>query len=285
MKWTPEREDELRTFWREPGATIVSVAHKMGLTRGSVDGKSRVMGLQFHRPSGGSGGRRVGIGSPADVLGTTVFQNMIRHPDDNVLKSADNQRKIGRMIRKGKWKGFAVFSLTLEERKTCPRSCQEWLSCYGGNMGRSVRYEHGAALETEIWKELRYLQGKHPQGFAIRLHLLGDFYSVEYVRFWERALDKFPALHVFGYTARNWKAGNPDPIGVAVADLRDRCWDRFAVRTSGAHSGPRTKVIEHARDKGKSVICPAQTHERTCSSCALCWDPAFKNKSISFLRH
>jgi hypothetical protein len=191
---------------------------------------------------------------------------------------------LGPFVRKGKWKGFPIFSLTLEERATCPRTCSQWLTCYGNNMGRSIRYEAGPVLEAQIWRELIALQKQEPQGFVVRLHILGDFYSVNYVRMWKRALQTFPALHVFGYTARNSLPGrkNPDPIGVAIEDLRTRMWDRFAVRTSGAHTGPRTKVIADEKDKGDAIVCPAQTRGRTCATCALCWST---RKPIAFLQH
>lgn len=279
--WTEAREAELKALWAIHEGRITRIAKQMGLTRGCVDGKSRLLGLQFHVSDRG---RVIFPGSDADAYATTVYPNRVRQPDHNVLKSGANQRKLGAIVRKGKWKGFPIFSLTLEERATCPRSCRQWLNCYGNNMGRSIRYEAGAALEAQLWRELIELQRQDPKGFVVRLHILGDFYSVEYVRFWERALKAFPALHVFGYTARNNLPGrrNADPIGVAVEDLRSRMWDRFAVRTSGAYSGPRTKVIQEARHKGEAIICPAQTNNRTCATCALCWTT---KKPIAFLQH
>ena len=81
------------------------------------------------------------------------------------------------VITKGKWKGFPVFGLTLEERATCPRSCEQWLSCYGNGMGqrRAYRYEHGPKLLEALDKELGILSSepKTRNGFAIRLHTLG----------------------------------------------------------------------------------------------------------------
>ena len=252
------------------------VARRMGITRGSVDGRSRVLGLQF--PHGEA--KPISADSDAAVYGVTTFPSRVVAPDDNVLKTGDNQRKLGKVVTKGKWKGFPIYSLKLEERATCPRSCRMWLSCYGNHMGHAKRYAHGPALETQIWRELAELQVRHPRGFVVRLHILGDFYSVSYVDLWQAALDHFPALHVFGYTARNG-----DPIGKAVEALRDARWDRFAVRTSGAHTGPRTTVVQRPERNPAHIICPAQfpaKDGRRCSNCALCWQT---KKPIAFLSH
>lgn len=279
MKWTPERVEELKTHWANPDATFRTVAHAMGTTVGSIDGKCRTLGLQFHRKK-----------NPAALLpdhaavaeARTVYPASVREPDGNVLKSGDNQRKIGKKVTKGAWKGFPIFVLTLEERATCPRSCQQYLACYGNNMRFAARYKHGPALEASLRTELKHLQKRFPKGFVVRLHLLGDFPTLGYVRFWEEMLNEFPALHVFGYTA--WLQNTR--IGQAIADLRSRRWMRFAVRTSGAMTGPRTVVVAKEWPTIKAIVCPAQTGKtKSCSSCGLCWSLAARDKAIAFLAH
>lgn len=197
-----------------------------------------------------------------------------------VLISGHNQRKLGKRITKGVWKGFEIYTLTLEERKTCPRTCQEWLTCYGNHMPRSIRQPAGGALEAMIEAELAELQDRHPRGFVIRLHILGDFYSVEYVAKWGRWLGLFPALHVFGYTARQ------DAIGAAIADLVSRHWGRFAIRSSGGVlSGVPAAIViaQPAEAQGDAIICPVQTGRTDCcATCGLCWT---SKRPIAFLRH
>jgi hypothetical protein len=61
------------------------------------------------------------------------------------------------------------------------------------------------------------------------LHVLGDFYSADYVRFWTRALKAFPALHVFGFTAHDPKS----EIGARLWDMTKSSYERFALRFSG----------------------------------------------------
>ena len=64
--------------------------------------------------------------------------------------------------------------------------------------------------------------------FRFRLHLLGDFWSVEYVRLWLRLLDMFPNLFVFGYTHRKPRKNGGDRIGDVLAQARRTHWARFA---------------------------------------------------------
>jgi hypothetical protein len=281
MRWSDERKQELIERWtaqRKPSMT--RIARAMGTTRGAIAGASMRLGLNF--PHGEN--KPLDADHPAAVEGRTLFTHWVHGPDDMVLKPGSYQRKLGSVVTKGKWKSFPIYSLTLEERATCPRTCEQWATCYGNNMGRSKRYRHGKSLESAIKREVNNLAQRHPRGFVIRLHVLGDFYSVDYVVMWSQLLLAHPALHVFGYT--HWKRGTP--IGDAVAKLRDGWWKRFAVRTSdGAEGqGPRTVVIDDKGSRGDSIICPSQLGVgRTCSNCALCWASAAKGKTIAFLRH
>lgn len=202
---------------------------------------------------------------------------------NNLLVSGDNSRKIGGMIEKGPARGFPIFTLTLEERKTCP-VCAHWRSCYGNNMHHAKRVRHGPEFEERLALELALLQSRYPRGFAIRLHVLGDFYSVEYVRLWESFLARFPAMFVFGFSAR-WR--RDDPIAVALVDLVLREWDegRFRVRFSDAPVDECSTVsIEHPRQApADAIICPAQTgRTESCGTCGLCWHT---KRRIAFLQH
>src|SRR5262249_10851032 len=76
---------------------------------------------------------------PAVIDGRTVYPTTVRAPlrradAPSVLKSAVNSRKIGGEILKGRWRGLPAYTLTLEERATCPTTCRHWRSCYGNKM-------------------------------------------------------------------------------------------------------------------------------------------------------
>ena len=65
------------------------------------------------------------------------------------------------------------------------------------------RLEHGEELErrliTEV-KEICRLAASKDRKVLIRLHVLGDFYSVGYVEMWRKLLVLHKNLYVWGYT-------------------------------------------------------------------------------------
>jgi hypothetical protein len=226
---------------------------------------------------------------PALVEGRTLFPARVRDAAEalQVLSPGNQSAKLGDRVEKGAWRGMLVFSLSLEERATCPRACGNWDICYGNSMPFAWRYRPGADLVARLDRELAGLNDQHGEGFVVRLHQLGDFYSVEYVAAWAGWLEKYPALHVFGYTA--WPVESP--IGAAISRLTQASWARFAIRFSSATPGPqaaitlRTMPEADARSKG-AVVCPVQTGKSaTCATCAVCWSPAAQHRTIAFLAH
>lgn len=223
---------------------------------------------------------------PALAEERTIFPTTVIAPADapRLLVSGANQRKLGDRVTKGPWAGMPIYCLTLEERATCPTGCHNWAKCYGNSMPWSRRLRHGPDLEDGLHRELAALQLRHRAGFVVRLHILGDFYSVAYVERWAAWLDRYPALRVFGFTA--WPPSSP--VGAAVARLADERWDRFAIRLSSTTPGPSTAItIDSADDRaGDGIICPAQTGAAaSCGSCGLCWSATARPKAIFFLTH
>lgn len=234
----------------------------------------------------------------AIATGRTVFQSTLKDTStqalgktEKVIKESTNV-KLGKRVTKGKLRGFRIFTVTLEERKTCPVSCAHWADCYGNNMPFATRYEANATLITNMESELAQLQKKYPKGFLVRLHILGDFFSVAYVDHWKGWLDKFPALHVYGYTANqpNAEDSNERAIGQAVLSIQQSNPVRFAVRFSGnfehdsmtALSGDDARAMVQV-SQGKAFICPVQTDKTaSCGTCGLCWTAT---KPVIFLTH
>lgn len=216
---------------------------------------------------------------PAVVAGKSIF-HVTWEPEvgRKVLISGINQRKIGHRIVKGPWVRLPVYTVSLEERATCPRSCKMWNGCYGNAMPYAARWQHGATFEKALFANLFWLSGRHKRGFAVRVHVLGDFYSPEYVKLWREALQAIPGLHVWGYTARE----KHTEIGAAVAKMNDAFRDRCVIRFSGTE----TIVIKHANEANGAILCPAETGAAAnCGSCALCWAPQARSKVIAFLFH
>lgn len=215
------------------------------------------------------------------LAGRTIFPSRVIAPSalPRLLVSGVNSRKIGKTVAKGDWRGMPIFTLTLEERKTCPSSCPTWATCYGNNMHFARRIAHGPEFEAMLWAELAEHQRKHRRGFVVRLHVLGDFYSVDYAELWAEALDAFPALRVFGYTAR---APDSD-IGEVIAGLVGMYPKRFAVRFSGLDADHYGSVVVDSAEETRHMICPAQTGKTAgCAECAFCWQ---STRTIAFLRH
>lgn len=228
--------------------------------------------------------RRIVLGSehPAIVEGRTLFPGtrIFAEETGRLLKSGHNSRKIGKEVTKGKWKGFPIYTLTLPERETCPRTCEHWASCYGNHMPWAQRIIPDQDFEAILWLELEGLDRKHPDGFVVRLHVLGDFYSRDYVRLWRHALDKFQALHVFGYTARH---PYNDPIGTALRRMAAAKWGRFAIRFSGIGAPFFGAVTIEKGAASRHVVCPAQTGKtECCGTCGFCWQ---SQRTIAFERH
>jgi hypothetical protein len=215
---------------------------------------------------------------PASIEGRTRFPKSVVPASESprILICGENSRKIGKKVIKGRWSGMPIKTVTLEERATCPRSCLEWNTCYGNNMHWARRHEDDGTLMERMHEEIAKFAFQHPSGFVVRLHILGDFYSYEYVTFWDLMLEYYPALRIFGFTA------NPrsSDIGKYIESMNqdDRCWIRF----SGDDGALGSIVINEASDS-KHIVCPAQTGKTDCcGTCGLCWTTP---KIIEFIRH
>ena len=131
---------------------------------------------------------------------TTVFYkspNLIRDIDAykyKVLKPSTN-KKLGKKVNKGKLKGARMYTLTLIERETCTDECEHYNDCYGNNMMYAHRFEVNDNLMVRIEQDLKEINDKQ-QIFLLRLHVLGDFNSPEYVQFWDRMLKKYKYLFI-----------------------------------------------------------------------------------------
>lgn len=210
------------------------------------------------------------------LKGRTIFLRQVKDPTTStrLLQPASSNGKLSagqKTITKGKWKGLPLYSLSMEERKTCPKTCQQWANCYGNNMPFANRLDHTSTSFLSLLKgEVITLLAKHPLGIVIRLHVLGDFYSVAYVNFWRKLLEANPKLRIFGYTHRLKNSR----IGCAIAQLNDAgAW----IRWSDAGG------LMSANVEGEGITCPEQTGKTaSCMTCGLCWSTP---KAINFLGH
>jgi hypothetical protein len=85
----------------------------------------------------------------------------------------------------------------------------------------------------------------------MRVHNLGDFYSVEHVELWRTLLERHPALRVWGYTAR-WHSD--DPIAVALSS---------PAKMRALSDQARQRILEFSSDRdGLTPITPS-SHGRS----------------------
>jgi hypothetical protein len=226
------------------------------------------------------------------VEGRTIFPKRIFGAADvsRILVSGRSNAKIGGWVTVGPWAGMPIYTLTLEERKTCPRSCAVWAECYGNGMpsARRLRVDDGLICKLEM--ELERLDRKHPRGFVVRLHVLGDFADLEYLAHWLRWFARFAALRVWGYTAHA-----PDsPIGVRIARMNviypGRWAVRFSVGPEERASPMQAAVVWVKPDKTSladgSLVCPQELgHTETCGTCGICWKPELSQVRVLFFGH
>lgn len=149
-------------------------------------------------------------------------------------------------------------------------------------MPYAKRIEHGPKLLRGLEREVaRLLNQRGRVGILIRLHALGDFYSPEYVAFWDALLKMHPRLAVYGYTARR----RTDPIGEAIQRVKDNHGRRFAIRWSDGGEGEDCTVSVRTEGEAPtdSFTCPEQTYKTAaCATCGLCWN---STRNVAFLEH
>jgi hypothetical protein len=230
---------------------------------------------------------------PAMVENRTLFPSTVvdvtEEMKERLLVSGENNTKLGKTVAKGRFKGYALYGLSLEERATCPADCAVRAICYGGSMpfARRHRIVEPDVFFDKLGFEIADLAGEH-EGLLIRLHVLGDFPDVEYVGFWADVLSEYPNVACYGYTSRSTTAWGGDEIGDAIQAVKDQYPDRFRIRWSSPVPRPDGAMvinnIPQTPRTEEGIVCPAQTDATACcASCALCWEAP--KDTILFVKH
>ena len=221
------------------------------------------------------------------MLTTTIYKKSIFTLDDykfKVLKDSTNI-KLGKKIVKGKYANYKFKTLTLVERETCPKDCIHWDDCYGNNMPFAHRFsaEDQNLLQKRIYQDLL---NSSNQLLLIRLHILGDFFNVKYVKFWSIMLNTFKNIAIYGYTANNINSKIALSRDIAKEIIKlNRSEDshiRFSNDLANSFSANSYDVVKPV--KGESILCPVQEDKTAnCGTCGLCWNQ--KYQSIIFKTH
>jgi len=272
--WNAARRAQLAAMW---GALpIREIAQRQNTSVGAVYRIAREEGLPFED----RGPSRLADTHRAIRDRTTRYPGTIVEAADSprLLVDGGQHRKLGRRVKHGPWQGCAIYALTLVERETCPSGCREWFSCYGNRMHLARRHRAGPDLEERLIEEVMMLGHRHPEGFAVRLHVLGDFYSEAYADLWGLLLEDVPQLHLFGFTAHLPRTAIGSALGWMNAQYPERC----NIRVSG-QAGPRGSLVIDRAEESQHVVCPYERGRvKDCASCGLCWKIA---RTIEFVRH
>ena len=199
-----------------------------------------------------------------------------------VLKLSTNV-KLGKIVKKGKHKGKHILTLTLIERETCTNECEHYLTCYGNNMPFAHRFEVNEAFMLRLESDIEYYVQKYPEGILIRLHVLGDFESIQYIEFWNRMLHTYSSIAIYGYTRNHItsKYEHIRALGYKTIAVRNIHKDRFAIRFSNKLDDEFSANSREITDEG--ITCLAQVKANvSCSDCTLCWA---SKKQIGFITH
>ncbi len=200
-----------------------------------------------------------------------------------MLKRGKQNKKLGDKVSVKKWKGMTMYSLTLEERATCPSDCEQWDNCYGDNMPFAHRFDHtDPTFKDQLGMQLEQLNRKHPEGFVVRLHVLGDFYDGLYIVQWQLWLHQLENLHVFGYTHHPYAS----QLGTMINNVNNIHSDRFRVRFSDDWDTEFSAHVVQSRELEyveRGVVCPEQLGKTdSCASCGYCWS---SDQPIIFIEH
>ena len=221
------------------------------------------------------------------MLTTTIYKNNIFELDNyrfKVIKNSTNP-KLGKKVLKGIYKNYKFKTLTLVERETCPKDCFHWSDCYGNNMPFAHRFsaKDEQLLMNRIYEDLL---NSTNQLLLIRLHILGDFFSVKYVKFWRKMLNTFDNIALYGYTANNINSSIPLSRAIAKEIIKlnnnEHCHIRFSNDLKASFSANSYDVVKPV--KGVSIVCPVQENKTAnCGTCGLCWNQ--KDQQIIFKTH
>jgi hypothetical protein len=218
---------------------------------------------------------------------TTRYRKGVKPASLNMLKRGKQNKKLGDKVAVKMWKGMTMYSLSLEERATCPSDCAQWDNCYGDNMPFAHRFDHtDPNFISYLEHQLSSLNDKHPEGFVVRLHVLGDFYSGQYIVQWQLWLHQFKNMHVFGYTHHTYTS----QLGCMIGNVNSLHRDRFRVRFSddydtqfSAHVTKPEGINSSYNIVTDAIICPEQQGKtESCTTCGYCWS---SDNPIVFIEH
>lgn len=180
------------------------------------------------------------------------------------------------LISRGNLKLGVLPSFSLPVITTCPGKtpfCERY--CYGlrGNFNLlNVKEANDRRLDATLRDDfVDIITGeiRKTRAPAFRLHVIGDFYSVEYVEKWIDIVERLPNVIFFGST-RSWRC---EFLAEAMKRFRDienvymKASIDFTDTLQPESCGWNVWSVE-----GKGIICPHDEGKvENCFFCGLCW--------------
>lgn len=187
-------------------------------------------------------------------------------------------RWFGISLGEGNMKVGEVLSFSLPSRLSCPGASRWCLEhCYARRLERirptcrrAYRDNLVEATDTDAFAEK--LSAILPRILLqLRLHVSGDFFSVEYIEAWRRICQSLPETRFWAYT-RSW---NVPALQEALRALRDLDNVQLFASTDPTMPLPgkdwrRAFLASDPRARG--LLCRAQTEDQTvCLDCGYCF--------------
>jgi hypothetical protein len=226
------------------------------------------------------------------------------------------------LLKKGNTKlGDNIWTFSIPAIETCPnrtKLCES--GCYtlkGPSMFRSVRNSRQVSYEAskspDFVKQMNKELSRKRGNVIVRIHVEGDFYSLDYIAAWTQIITDNQNHKFFMFT-RQWRDSkflpfiqyidglpNAEIFASVDAEIRDLgevppAWMRVAdiVNTwEEMDNGDYTDFIKCANQKAKDRLIEkgmgrgqATKETISCSECTYCFKPAGKRKrSVAFHIH
>jgi hypothetical protein len=190
--------------------------------------------------------------------------------------------------------GPGVYTYSRLPVATCPGAtdwCKEF--CYALRVDGIVR---------DLWDQNSGEQIIPPlpkDATLVRIHVSGDFDTVEYIEQWEALVDQHPDVKFWGYT-RSWRISelmepleflrqmpnvqlfasvDPGTSEGAIEALTEDGW-----RLSRIHENDKYPLPPEEKITNTGILCPEQLgNEESCQTCGFCW--LGTRRDVTFIAH
>jgi hypothetical protein len=131
-RWTPERSELAKKLWTETGYSASEIARALGggISRNGVIGRLHMTERRFtDKPDlapwavRGLGASHPAMRGEPHAVPDHRGRRHGRH-EERLLVSGEQQPQARQDGREGRFKGYALYGLSLEERATCPADCE-----------------------------------------------------------------------------------------------------------------------------------------------------------------